>query len=175
MKTKQTEALRTPSSVKGHPLHTALVAFPLALWTFSLVCDVAGLIDRENWLWQSVAFYALVGGLLGALAAAIPGLIDLLALRDPVIQRIGVRHAAFNLAAIAVFAGDIWLRLSDAVGTRLPVAISLIGVALLGVAAWLGGDLVHVYGVGTENSGTQRTGTPFRREDLRAARGSRAH
>jgi uncharacterized membrane protein len=31
-----------------------------------------------------------------------------------------------------------------------PVVLSIIGVALLFVSGWLGGQMVHVYGVGVE-------------------------
>jgi uncharacterized membrane protein len=31
-----------------------------------------------------------------------------------------------------------------------PVLLSIIGVALLFVSGWLGGQMVHVYGVGVE-------------------------
>jgi uncharacterized membrane protein len=167
-----TKDARTPASVEGHPLRSALVAFPIALWSFSLACDVIGLIDRENWLWQSVAFYALVGGLIGALAAAIPGLIDVLTLRDPVVRRIGVRHMIFNLAVLAVFAGDIWLRLSDALGTRLPVGVSLVGVTLAAVSAWLGAELLCVHDVRMARDASAQA--HLRLGDTRAVRRLRA-
>ncbi|MEO6947150.1 MAG: DUF2231 domain-containing protein [Nitrobacter sp.] len=32
----------------------------------------------------------------------------------------------------------------------IPVILSIIGVALLFVSGWLGGQMVHVYGVGVE-------------------------
>jgi uncharacterized membrane protein len=167
-----TKDVRAPASVKGHPLRSALVAFPLALWSFSLACDMIGLIDRENWLWQSAAFYALVGGLIGALAAALPGLIDVMKLRDPVVRGIGVHHMIFKLAVLAVFAGDIWLRLSDAIGTRLPVAVSLVGITLAALSAWLGGELVYLRGVGVARPASAQA--LLRRGDTRAPRRLRA-
>ena len=32
----------------------------------------------------------------------------------------------------------------------IPILLSIIGVALLFVSGWLGGQMVHVYGVGVE-------------------------
>ncbi|MBV8223260.1 MAG: hypothetical protein JO293_07850, partial [Candidatus Eremiobacteraeota bacterium] len=49
-------------------LHLMLVSFPTALWLFGFACDVASLVDRENALWPSVAFYALAAGVLAAIA-----------------------------------------------------------------------------------------------------------
>ena len=33
--------MTTPASIKGHPLHTILVALPVGLWVFALVADLA--------------------------------------------------------------------------------------------------------------------------------------
>jgi uncharacterized membrane protein len=32
--------MKTPASLKGHPLHAILVTFPIALWIFSLASDI---------------------------------------------------------------------------------------------------------------------------------------
>jgi uncharacterized membrane protein len=53
-----------------------------------------------------------------------------------------------------LYAINIWLRASGPadVGTitSTPVVLSIIGVALIFVSGWLGGQMVHVYGVGVE-------------------------
>jgi uncharacterized membrane protein len=58
------------------------------------------------------------------------------------------------LIVVALYAINIWLRASalgikDA-GMSAPVLLSIVGVALLFVSGWLGGQMVHVYGVGVE-------------------------
>ena len=47
---------RTPASVADHPIHPMLVAFPIGLFVFSLICD---LIFRSGGapLWNDMAFY----------------------------------------------------------------------------------------------------------------------
>lgn len=40
--------MASPASVKGHPLHPVLVAFPIGLFIFSLVCDLIGLGHKDN-------------------------------------------------------------------------------------------------------------------------------
>jgi uncharacterized membrane protein len=139
-----------PARIGGHPLHPILVSLPVGLWSFSLICDLMGIIQRENSLWQSVAFYALVGGTIGALLAALPGVIDLLALKRPYLRRIGLTHMTLNLIVIAIFVGDIALRASDAIGIIGPAIVSVIGIALLAVSAWLGGELVYRYGAAVD-------------------------
>jgi len=34
----------SPARIKGHPIHVMLVAYPIGLWTFSVICDV--IIER---------------------------------------------------------------------------------------------------------------------------------
>ena len=44
----------------------------------------------------------------------------------------------------------LWLRLGSAPGARLPLALSVIGVILLSISGWLGGEMVFKHGVAVE-------------------------
>ena len=72
----------------------------------------------------------------------------------PPLKKVALTHMAINLTAVVLYAINIWLRASGPtnLGTSLsaPVVLSIIGVALLFVSGWLGGQMVHVYGVGVE-------------------------
>ena len=148
--------MRTPASVFKHPIHPMLIVFPVGLWIFSLVCDLVRLAGASSETWSTVAFFSMVGGLIGALCAAVPGFIDLLFYKGglPPVKKIALTHMTINLTAAILYAINIWLRASNPVivGTSLslPVVLSIIGVALIFVSAWLGGQMVHVYGVGVE-------------------------
>jgi len=124
------------------------VVFPIALWVFALVCDVASLAAADGGVWRRLALYSIVGGLIGALAAAVPGLVDLLSLRAPRVRRIGVIHMILNLVAVALFAVNAWLRWGSEDVSRGAIALTAVGVALIGVSGWLGGEMVYVHGVG---------------------------
>ncbi len=142
--------MRTPASIAGHPIHPILVGIPLGLWLFSLVCDFAGLAaGNDQALWSALAWYTMVGGCIGAALAAIPGMIDLLSLREPRLRRIGVIHAILNTAALVSFAVNAAAR-SDEIANPGPGLLVLSGVTLFVVIAsgWLGGHLVHVHRVG---------------------------
>lgn len=148
--------MRTPASIFKHPIHPMLVVFPIGLWIFSLACDLIRLGGATGGAWATVALYTMVGGLIGALVAAVPGFIDLLFYKGgaPPVKKIALTHMAINLTAVVLYAINIWLRASgptdiDA-GMSIPVLLSIIGVALLCVSGWLGGQMVHVYGVGVE-------------------------
>ena len=142
--------MTSAARVMKHPLHPILVVYPIGLWTFSLVCDVVYLLHWGGEDWASAALYTLGGGIVGALLAAIPGLIDLMALTDPTVRRIGVFHMVINLAAVAVFAVDFGVRLHRGAGEHPPILISIGGIALIAVSGWLSGELVYVHGVAVE-------------------------
>jgi uncharacterized membrane protein len=129
-----------------------LIVFPVALFIFSLVCDLASLRSATPENWTLVSLYSMVGGLVGALAAAIPGLIDYSSLHNPRVKRTATVHMAINLIAVALYAFNIWLRLHGSPVAGLPLLLSIVAVSGLGVSGWLGGHMVHVYGVGVENA-----------------------
>jgi len=144
--------MASPASFAKHPIHPMLVPFPIALWIFSLVSDIVYGLGWGGPIWSDMAFYTMAGGILGGLAAALPGLIDYLSLSDPVPAKIARTHMIVNLAIVAMFCVNLWLRMTAAPGAGLPVALSVIGVMLLGLSGWLGGELVYVHGVAVESS-----------------------
>lgn len=135
----------TPTTIKGHPLHPILVALPIGLWVFSLICDIIGFASGSM-IWFVVSFFNLGAGIICALIAAVPGFIDLFAITDPNLKRTGVTHMVIMLFAVVIFAIDFWLRLKERGGIA-PFILSIIGVLTLLVGGWLGAKLVHVFGV----------------------------
>lgn len=144
--------MRSPASIAKHPIHPMLVVFPIGLWIFSLICDLIALNVATSAVWFTVAFYTMVGGLIGALVAAVPGLIDLLYYQGglPPVKKIALTHMTINLTAVVLYAVNIWLRASGQENMTLPILLSVVGVCLIAVSGWLGGQMVHVYGVGVE-------------------------
>jgi uncharacterized membrane protein len=151
--------MAAPLRVAGHPLHPILVAFPIGLWVFSLVCDIVHALGGSP-VWKDVAFYTMAGGLVGALLAALPGFLDYRTLRAPDTRRLGAAHMAINLVVVALFAVNLWLRVRFPELAGLPLGLSVLGVVLLGVSGWLGGEMIYGHGVGFE-----RRAEPSRRED----------
>ena len=58
-----------------------------------------------------------------------------------------------NLTAVALYAVNIYLRVSEPGWVTGAFALSVIGVALIAVSGWLGGEIVHVHGVGVVTQG----------------------
>jgi uncharacterized membrane protein len=147
--------MSTPASIKGHPIHPMLVAIPIGLWVFTMVADLVYLFGWGGPIWKDVARYTIGGGVVGALIAAVPGFIDFTSISDRRVGRVALAHMVTNLVVVALFALSFWLRLLNPVGL-LSLVISSIGILLLGVAGWLGGELVFVHHMGTT---AQRAGS----------------
>jgi uncharacterized membrane protein len=137
--------MKTPASIAGHPIHPMLVAIPIGLWIFSLICDLANLFGAASENWTILALYTMAGGIAGALLAAVPGFIDMLSLTSP-IKRTALIHMGINLTVVALYAVNLWLRLQ---GSTL-VWLSVLGLGLLVLSGWLGGKMVFEHGVGVD-------------------------
>jgi len=139
--------MSSPASFKGHPLHPVIIPLPIGLWIFSLISDLIFKFGYGGPVWNDVAFYSLAGGIVGALIAALPGLIDLVSLENPKTKSIAIWHMIINLLAVALYCVNFWLRMHRAPGDNLPIILSVAGVVLITISGWLGGELVYVRGV----------------------------
>ena len=152
--------MRTPASIAGHPIHPMVV--PIAIggfllsFVFDIVCLTTGAVDP----WATVAYYTMIGGIVGALAAAVFGFTDLLSLPPGYTRHIGLTHMGINLTVVVLYIVNAWLRHGNPDSLKLPMILSLIGVLLLIVSGWLGGKMVYEAGVGV--SGGEVPATPQR-------------
>ncbi len=147
--------MESRAAIAGHPIHPMLIPFPLALWITSFVVDVVFYFNRHPTL-PVISKFLLAAGCIGAVVAAIFGIIDWLAIPKGEVKRVADWHARLNIIALIVFAISFLLRLgrfSDWVGRRLtiPFLLSLVGVILIGISGWLGGELTFRYRVGQIN------------------------
>ena len=144
--------MASPASIARHPVHPMIIPFPIALWVFSLVADVIYLW-RGNPVWRDwIAFYALLGGIIGAALAAVFGIIDWLSIKDREVKKVADWHARLNVIALLIFAASFYLRTEG--GSRMlggsytiQVVLSVLGVVLITVSGYLGGELVFKHGV----------------------------
>jgi len=141
--------MRTPASIAGHPIHPMLV--PVAVgglvlsFIFDIVCLSTGKIDP----WSTVAYFTMIGGIVGALIAALFGFVDMLSLPSgSYTKKIALLHMALNLTLVVLFIASAWLRHQNASPAGTPFILSLTGILMLVVSGWLGGKLVFEGGVG---------------------------
>lgn len=126
-----------------------LVALPIGLWIFALACDVVRAAGGPAH-WATVATYCVAAGIVGALLAAVPGLIDYFSIDEAEMKRIATLHLVVNLAAVLIFAINLWLRFRLPVQSNLPLALSVLGILAIGFGGWLGGEMVYVKGMAVE-------------------------
>jgi uncharacterized membrane protein/nitrite reductase/ring-hydroxylating ferredoxin subunit len=135
--------MRSRASVKGHPIHPALIPFPFAFLYGAVIFDVLGLLaDHPGW--RATGGYLAVAGILAALIAAVPGFIDYLYTVPPNSsgKARATRHMTVNLGAVALFTIAVWLRVALPETPVPSLALELIGAALLTAGGWMGGVLV---------------------------------
>src|SRR3954469_3074476 len=126
--------MKTRAQIAKHPIHPMLVAVPIGLWVFSLVCDLAPLFGATSDNWPVVARYTMVGGIVGALVAAVPGFIDMLELPWAV-KRIALMHMSINLTVVALYVVNVYLRMRGT-ESNAPLWLSAIAIVMLVVSGW---------------------------------------
>ena len=136
----------------GHPVHQMLIVFPLGLLATAVVFDVIYLVT-DNALWTQAAFYMIGAGVITGLAAAVPGVVDWLAIpRGTRAKRIGLIHGVGNVIVVTLFALSWYLRRDQpAAPPTGAVVAGLLGAGLSLLTAWLGGELVNRLGVGVDD------------------------
>ncbi|MFD4836991.1 DUF2231 domain-containing protein [Achromobacter sp. NPDC058515] len=132
-----------------HPLHPALVHFPIACWSLAVAADYAGLwFGEAAWRWSGGL---LAVGCIMALAAMLAGLIELPRVPQGSALRVAYWHMGAMLLASVLFSLRLLLRLEE-MRPLEPDAVSLLldaaGLICLAAGGWLGGTLVYHYGVG---------------------------
>ncbi len=149
----------------GHPLHPALVAIPIGAWVASLVFDLASFVVPDPAFLVLGARWLIAIGVLGALAAAAFGFLDLLAIPSGTrAQRIALVHMTLNLSATVVFVVDFLLRAGHMSGPVAigPLVLSVAALAAVTLSGFLGGELAYRYGVRVADERVQASG--YRRE-----------
>jgi uncharacterized membrane protein len=133
------------STLAGHPLHPMLIVAPAALIPFGFVLDAMYRRSGDE-SYADAAYYSLVGGLLGGLAAGAAGAMDYLTIAPRTeIKRTANVHASLNGAALALTALNVAQRRSGRRGGSL----LLTGLAATGVllSGWFGGRMVYEQGM----------------------------
>ncbi|GCB05224.1 DUF2231 domain-containing protein [Ralstonia sp. SET104] len=136
-----------------HPLHPALVHFPIACWSLAVVADFTGLwLGEVAWRWSG-GLFAVGCGM--AFVAMLTGLIELSHVPEGPAMRTAYWHMGAVLVACTLFCTRLLLRLED-LRPLEPNTISLLmdagGFICLVGGGWLGGKLVYHHGVGRSSN-----------------------
>lgn len=145
--------MRSKASFRSHPIHPALVHFPLAFLIGGFGFDLAGSWSNNPALW-TVGAYLGPAGIVAAILAAIPGLVDYFYTVPPKSsgKRRATQHMIVNLSAVGGFA-LAWAVRPEFSGqpSSLALLLEAAGTGGLAVGAYLGGVLVSRNQIGVDH------------------------
>jgi uncharacterized membrane protein len=133
-------------AIKGHPLHTAFIHFPVACFFLSFLTDLfgrsIGLVEPEIF-----SFYLSFSGLSFGLFAVITGLTDMSSIKGSINRRTGWIHGLLNLTWMGVFGYYTLIKWDCYPGIAAPDTAELFikGMVILGIfySDFLGAELVY--------------------------------
>ena len=146
----------------GHPLHPQLITMPAGLLPFSLVLDLLHLKTGRR-SYADAAYYTMIGGLAGGVAAGAAGAADYLTIPpENTAKKVAETHAVLNIGLLALTSLNLALRSHGRRSWSLPLLLSLVGNLGLFVSAWYGGHLVYEHGMRVKPAGS-----PCHEQDLK--------
>jgi uncharacterized membrane protein len=133
---------------QNHPLHPAVVHFPVACWSLAAAADFAGIwLGESAWRWSGGL---LVVGCGMAVVAMLAGLLELAHVPEGPAMRTTYWHMSLMLTAFALFSARLLLRLENFQPME-PDAAALVldacGMIALLCGGWLGGTLVYHHNI----------------------------
>jgi uncharacterized membrane protein len=147
----------------GHPFHPILVTVPIGAWVCSVVFDIGSRVSSAPSFLAKGSAWLIAIGVLGALAAAMIGFLDLMGIPTGTrVFRTGLLHMALNLVVTGAYVGNFLWR--DGFGAPSgdvatgPLVLSAVSLVVLAVSGYLGGKLAYRYGVRVADETTQAEG-----------------
>ncbi len=145
--------MRSAVHIKGHPLHPLLIPFPIAFFTGALVSDIVAQVVKDAG-WAVIAIWLSIAGIVMALIAAVPGLIDYFKTVPPnsTGKSRATKHMLLNITVVILFVVANFTRMPQ---TMMPMistlAIELVAFLLLCSAGWMGGTLTYRNQIGVDH------------------------
>ena len=131
----------------GHALHPVVTDIPIGAWSVTAAFDVLAAFGYHDL--EPGADAALAIGIAGSLASALTGWAEWSdTAGEP--RRLGAAHAVLNGSALLCYATSFALRRGKR--RTAGVVTGLLGYALTGAAAYLGGELAFGHGLGMKHT-----------------------
>jgi nitrite reductase/ring-hydroxylating ferredoxin subunit/uncharacterized membrane protein len=125
----------------GHPLHPVLTDLPIGAWTVAAIIDATSPLSKRP---PRSATAPVAIGVAGSTLTALAGLADWYHLGGKT-RRLGTAHSLLNSAALLCYSGSLACRLRGGGPAR---SLSFLGLGLVTVSGYLGGELVYRYQIG---------------------------
>jgi uncharacterized membrane protein len=140
-------------AIRKHPLHPAIVDFPIAFYTAALLTDFTFWFTGDM-MWAEFSFWLIAAGLLTGVIAFLTGLVEFMTIQKARNRWSGWLHFLLTDLAVFLSAFNLISRIYDRQGSLLFTGLGLSASTALSVlvAGFLGGRLVFhdrigVYGV----------------------------
>ena len=156
---KQESPLRglpSTAAIFGHPIHPAIVPYPIAFLTGAFASDLAARATKDAF-WGRASNWLLGAGIVAGLAAGAVGAIDYYTIRRARESKVGRLHAMGNPTALGLAVASLALRRGQAIPGAGAIALTGAMSVLLGVTAWAGGELSYTQMVGVRGYDDQHT------------------
>lgn len=143
----------------GHPIHPMLVAYPIALYTSTLVAYIIYAANKDPFFFKA-AVAANIAGVVMAAITALPGFVDW-AVGIPsgtAAKSHGLTHMLLNVTALVIFIINAIIHTGNwkhPSGTGSGLILALLGVLLTVGAGFYGWTMIQTDHVGVELSPEQ--------------------
>ena len=140
--------MKSTASVAEHPIHPMLIPYPFAFLSGALGFRLAA-AARENTAFNQTADHLRAAGLVSAVVAAVPGIVDYFtAVPAGTARRTATAHALSNSSALVCFTAAALTGRNGDGDHRRVLQLETLGTLLLSVGGWLGGSLSYHHHVG---------------------------
>ena len=138
-----------------HPIHPIVVHFPIALLCASVAFDLLARSWPTGGLRETSLYTLLAGVMSAALAVATGGMEEDLAERAGAPEAVLELHESLGTVTLVVFVVLLGLRLAMQWDwlkeiRSLTLGLGVIGLVILALTGYWGGELVYTYGVGVK-------------------------
>ncbi|TKB34714.1 MAG: DUF2231 domain-containing protein [Nitrospira sp.] len=138
-----------------HPIHPIVVHFPIALLCASVAFDALSLRWPTGGLRETSLYTLLAGVMAAGVAVVTGGMEEDLAKRAGAPESVLELHESLGQVTLVIFVVLLGLRLAMQLGwlkeiRALSLGLGAIGIVILSLAGYWGGDLVYTYGIGVK-------------------------
>jgi uncharacterized membrane protein len=138
-----------------HPIHPIVVHFPISLLCVSVAFDALASRWPTGGLREASLYSLLAGVMSAALAVAMGGMEEDLAKRAGAPESVLELHESLGTVTLVVFVVLLGLRLAMQWGWLneirfLTLGLGVIGIVILALTGYWGGELVYTYGIGVK-------------------------
>ena len=143
--------MKSRANINGHPIHPMIIPFPVAFFTGTLIFDILAVANNDNW-YKNVADGLIIAGIIGAVVAAIPGLVDYFGTVPPnsSAKKRATKHGLTNIAMLIIFCAAAVYRRDPDTAPGVIIALESAGVILMSIAGWMGATLVYRNQIGVD-------------------------